>query len=100
MIGLYPVNRPEWTEQARAIGHVTLRQLEELTELQLRVARSYADLGALQLRGAATVRDWNSLQTFLRNQRTVGARFSEKLAHDVRSFWTLSARITEPAKPH
>lgn len=78
-------------------GSLALRQLEELAELQLRIARSFADLGALQLRGAAAVHDWNSLQAYLFNQRMVRARFSERLANDARA--ALAIR-TGGARPH
>jgi phasin family protein len=78
-----------WSQQFNGYRSLALRQLEELTELQLRIARSCADLGALQLRGAAAVRDWNSLQTFLLNQRMVRARFGERLANDARAALTL-----------
>lgn len=84
----------DWNHQAREAGTTALRQLEQLAELQLRIARSYADLGALQLRGAAAVRDWNSLQTYLLNQRTVGARFGERLANDARALFQLTAEMS------
>jgi len=83
----------EWTRQAMDIGNSALKQLEELTELQLDIARSCADLGALQLRGMTAVRDWNSLQTYLQNQGTVAARFSQRLANDMQAMFQLATRL-------
>jgi len=81
------------TEEARKTSAAALRRWEQLAELHLRVAQSCADLGSMQMRGAAQVRDWDSLQAFLANQRMVGSRFREKLANDAREAFHLSVGI-------
>ena len=93
MPSVIPAIAFDWSRQVRKAHQSTLRRLEEAMEIQLQIAQSFADLRDLQLRGAASIRDWNGFQTYLHNQRTVGARFGERLAHDTRELIKLTAGL-------
>ena len=86
------------TVPVQELNALAVKNIEQLTELQLKTIQDNATIGVDTVKSASTISDLEGLQTFLTDQAEVAKQFVEGILANVRTVAELSQSYATEAK--
>ena len=82
-------------EPINEITTLTVDYIEKLSQFQVNAVKAYTDLGLDQLKNMASVKDPDTLQTYINSQTEMAAQVGKKLADDAKALAQLGEVFAE-----
>ena len=82
-------------EPINEITTLTVDYIEKLSQFQVNAVKAYTDLGLDQLKNMASIKDPDTLQSYINSQTEMAAQVSKKLADDAKALAQLGEVFAE-----